>query len=196
MASRAITLLKKHPAYRVAKFELGLYRDLGRWIRGRCLVPDSASPLPHPPGRLQMLGFVTAVLAIEMVVVHLLLPAGLVRLVALLLSLWAVVWVWSLIAGERIRPSYEGPDALVLRRGRTVFAEVPALLVAQRRTERTFASDIEIEGNTLTVGGSGGTDTLLELSEPIEAAGDRYPWQKAKTAPVTRVRFYAGQRGL
>ena len=77
-----------------------------------------------------------------------------------------------------------------------MFAEVPALLVAQRRTEKTFASDIEVEGNTLTVGGSGGTDTLLELSEPIEAAGDRYPWQKAKTAPVTRVRFYAGQRGL
>lgn len=196
MASKAIALLKKHPAYRVAKFESGLYRDLGRWIRGRCLVPEGASPLPHPPGRLQMLGFFTAILAIEMVVVHLLLPAGWVRLVALLLSLWAVVWVWSFIAGERIRPSYEGPDTLVLRRGRTVFADVPVASVARRRAERTFASDIEIEGDTLTVGGSGGTDTVLELREPVLAAGDRYPWQKAKISPVTRVRFYAGQRDL
>ncbi|WP_185966072.1 hypothetical protein [Corynebacterium guaraldiae] len=60
-----------------------------------------------------MLGFVTAVLVVEMVVVHLILPAGVVRVVALLLSLWAIIFVWGLIAAERIRPGYISDDVIV-----------------------------------------------------------------------------------
>ncbi|EFK53928.1 hypothetical protein HMPREF0291_11585 [Corynebacterium genitalium ATCC 33030] len=36
------------------------------------------------------------------------------------------------------------------------------------------------------------TDTQIILLEPVRATEDTYPWQKKRTAPVTRIRFYAG----
>lgn len=190
--SSILSLWKKHPGFRLARYELELYRDLLRWIRGHRLVPEDAEVLPHPPGRLQMLVSVISVLCIEMVVVHLLLPAGTVRLVALLLSIWGIVYVASLIGSERIRPSYVADDVTVLRRGKLVFAEIPASLIKQKHHQRTFASEVSIDSDTLTVGGAGGTDTLLKLSKPVDAAGDRYPWQRPRMQPVTQVRYYAG----
>lgn len=183
-------LVEKHPGFRLAKYEIGLYRDLWRWLRGQTLVPAGAVALPHPPGRLQMLGFVTAVLVVEMVAVHFVLPAGVLRILALLLSLWAIIFVWGLIAAERIRPSYVTEELTVLRRGKTVFVEVPMALVRSRRADRTFESAVVISKGELTVGGPAGTDTLLDLSEPVQASPDRYPWQRALSKEVTTVRFY------
>lgn len=186
--------LGKHPGFRLAKYEFSLYRDLWLWIRGETLLPAGAQALPHPPGRLQMLGFVTAVLVVEMVVVHLILPAGVVRVVALLLSLWAIIFVWGLIAAERIRPSYICDDVTVLRRGRTVFAEIPTAVVQHKSVDRSFASAIEIRDGELTVGGPAGTDTLLQLSSPVMATPDRYPWQRPQPMEVDRVRFFSAAR--
>lgn len=182
--------VEKHPGFRLAKYEVGLYLDLWRWMRGQTLIPTGAVALPHPPGRLQMLGFLTAVLVVEMIVVHLLLPAGVLRILALLLSLWAIIFVWGLIAAERIRPSYVTNELTVLRRGNTVFVEVPMALVRSKRADRTFESAIVIREGEITVGGPAGTDTLLLLSEPVQASPDRYPWQRALTTEVTKVRFY------
>lgn len=190
--SSILSLWKKHPGFRLARYELELYRDLLRWIRGHRLVPKDAEVLPHPPGRLQMLVSVISVLCVEMVVVHLLLPAGTVRLVALLLSIWGVVYVASLIGSERIRPSYVADDVTVLRRGKLVFAKIPSSLIKQKQHQRTFSSEVSIDSDTLTVGGAGGTDTLLELSDAIDVAGDRYPWQRPRMQPVTQIRYYAG----
>lgn len=186
--------LGKHPGFRFAKYELSLYRDLWRWMRGETLLPVGAQALPHPPGRLQMLGFVTAVLVVEMVVIHLILPAGVVRVVALLLSLWAIIFVWGLIAAERIRPGYISDDVIVLRRGRTVFAEIPTAIVQTKSVDRSFASEIEIRDGQLTVGGPAGTDTLLQLSAPVMATPDRYPWQRPQPMEVNKVRFFIAAR--
>lgn len=186
--------LGKHPGFRLAKYEFSLYRDLWRWMRGETLLPAGAQELPHPPGRLQMLGFVTAVLVVEMVVIHLILPAGVVRVVALLLSLWAIIFVWALIAAERIRPGYISDDVIVLRRGRTVFAEIPTAIVQTKSVDRSFASEIKIRDGQLTVGGPAGTDTLLQLSSPVMATPDRYPWQRPQPMEVDKVRFFSAAR--
>lgn len=191
-ARKLRTLAAKHPAVRAGRYELGLYRDLLRWARGRTDVPEGARALPHPPGRLQMLGFLTAVLLIELVAVHLLLPSGTVRLIALLLSLWGIVFVWGLVASERVRPSFIDDQRLVLRRGRKIFAEVPLALVNQWDVNRSYETDVIVDDEQLTVGGSAGTDTRIKLLEPVRATEDTYPWQKKRTAPVTRIRFYAG----
>ncbi|OFR68364.1 hypothetical protein [Corynebacterium sp. HMSC078H07] len=188
--ANAWRFVEKHPGFRLAKYEVGLYQDLWRWLRGQTLIPTGAVALSHPPGRLQMLGFITSVLVIEMVVVHLLLPTRVLRIVALLLSLWAIVFVWGLIAAERIRPSYVTNELTVLRRGKTVFVEVPMTVVRSKRADRTFESAIVISEGELTVGGPAGTDTLLVLSEPVQASPDRYPWQRGSWTEVTRVRFY------
>ncbi|MCQ4618795.1 hypothetical protein KBX17_04820 [Corynebacterium sp. CCUG 65737] len=191
-AHKLRTLAAKHPAVRAGRYELGLYRDLIRWARGRTDVPEGAKPLPHPPGRLQMLSFLTAVLLIELVAVHLLLPSGTVQLIALLLSLWGIVFVWGLVASERVRPSYIDDQQLVLRRGRKVFATVPLALVSKWNASRSYETDVTAHDGQLTIGGSAGTDTQIILLETVPAAEDTYPWQKKRTQPVRRVRFYAG----
>lgn len=192
MAHKIRTLAMKHPGVRAVCYELGLYRDLLRWARGGVDVPCGATALPHPPGRLQILGFLTAVLVIELVTVHLLLPAGTVRLVALLLSVWGIVFVWGLVASERVRPSFIDDQRLVLRRGRKIFADIPLVHVSQWSTRRSYQTDVTVNDEQLTVGGSAGTDTQIILLEPVMATEDTYPWQKKRTAPVTRIRFYAG----
>ncbi|MCP1388051.1 hypothetical protein M5J20_07580 [Corynebacterium sp. TA-R-1] len=189
---RAWELVQRHPGVRAARYELSLYRDLARWMRGRVEVPAGAAALPHQPGRLQMLGFLTAIMLVEIVAVHLLLPPGTVRIVAFVVSVWGVVFVWALVASERVRPSYVTDEEIVLRRGRKVFAAVPRETVAAVRRDRSFASDVALGDGELALGGPAGTDLFLELREPVDAAHDTYPWQKVRTEPVTRLRFYAG----
>lgn len=189
---RVWSFLQRHPAVRFGRYEWSLYRDLVRWARGRVLIPDEATPLPHPPGRLQMLGFLTAIMLVELVVVHLLLPAGAWRVVALLVSIWGIVFIWALIASERVRPSYVSETELALRRGRRVFAVIPRASIALVQRDRTFASEVAIGNSELVLGGPAGTDTLVELARPVDAAHDGYPWQKTRTEPVTRVRLHAG----
>ena len=174
------------------RYEMGLYRDLLRWVRGRVVVPDGATVLPHQPGRLQMVGFLTAVMLIEIVVVHFLLPAGVVRVVALVLSVWGLVFVWSMIGSERVRPGYVDDQELVLRRGAKVFAVVPLAAVADVRRDRTFEAEVAVSGGELVVGGPVGTDVVVELLSPVAAARDGYPWQKPVFEDVDRVRFYSG----
>ncbi|GAB3074924.1 hypothetical protein [Corynebacterium aquatimens] len=185
-------LARRHPGVRAAQYEWNLYRDLVRWVRGTTLVPDGAHAFPHQPGRLQLVAMFTVVLLVELVVVHLMLPDGALRIVALLLSVWGIVFIWALIASERIRPSYSDDKTLVLRRGRKVFAEIPRDIIASQTQSRNHTSETVVGDNELTLGGPAGTDTLLTLLEPIDAAEDTYPWQKKRTQPVRRVRFYAG----
>lgn len=190
--NRAWSWLCKHPAARAARYEAGLYRDLWRWVRGTTVVPDGAHVLPHQPGRLQLVGMFTVVLLVELIVVHLLLPAGTLRFVAFILSVWGVVFVWAIMARERIHPSFVDDEHIVLRRGVLEFARIPKALIATQTHSRSHASDTEVTGGELVVGGPAGTDTLLTLHEPIDAAEDTYPWQKKRTQPVSRVRFYSG----
>lgn len=187
-----LRLLRKHPGFRLAKYELGLYRDLIHWIRRETLIPEGAVAIPHQPGRLQMLGIVTGVLAIEAGVVHLVLPEGIIRVVALLLSLWALVFVWGLIAAERIRPSYFDDKTVVLRRGRTLFTEIPTTSVHSVTDSPSYTSAVEVADGVLTFGGPAGTDTLICLHEDVLAYPDRYPWQRPVPVRIKRIRYYRG----
>lgn len=191
-----LQFLSRHPAVRAARYEWSLYRDLWRWSRGETLVPRNAEALPHQPGRLQLVCMFTVVMLIELVVVHLLLPEGVLRVVALLLSLWGIVFIWALIGSERIRPSYIDSERLVLRRGRKIFANIPLKLITAQTRSRSHASETEVSEGELVLGGPAGTDTLIKLSAPVDATEDTYPWQKQRTQPVSRVRFYSGETRL
>lgn len=139
-----------------------------------------------------MLGFLTAVMLVELVAVHFMLPAGVLRVVALVLSVWGLVFVWAMIASERVRPGYVDDQELVLRRGAKVFAVVPLAAVSDARRDRTFEAVVAVGGGELVVGGPVGTDVVLELRSPVAAWLDRYPWQRAISEDVSRVRFYSG----
>ena len=190
--TKVLHLLRQHPAVRAARYEWGLYRDLWWWTRGRTLLPEGAEAFPHQPGRLQLVAMFTVVILIELVVVHLLLPEGALRILALLLSVWGIVFIWALIASERIRPSYHDSQRVVLRRGRKIFADISRDLISKQSPSRSHAAETVVGDGELILGGPAGTDILLTLHAPIEAAEDTYPWQKKRTQLVSRVRFYSG----
>lgn len=190
--SSVVAYLSKHPGYRLLRHELELYRDTWKWFRGRVDVPTGARLLPYPAGRVQMVGMLSAVMSVEMVCVHLLLPVGTIRLLALVISLWGLAFMWAALASERVYPSYVTDDEVVLRRGRHIFATIPMHCVEQARLRRTFASGITVEGAELVVGGPSGTDTELSLTVPIQASKDTFFWQRSVPVAVTRVRFYSG----
>ncbi|WIM67556.1 hypothetical protein QP027_10750 [Corynebacterium breve] len=131
----------------------------------------------------------TAAVVLEAIAVDFLISQRLIRIIALVIAVYSVVMIWALIAAERIRPSYVG-DQLVLRRGRKIFAKVPSELIKAVTKERTFAEQVNIDNNTLTLGGTHGTDTTITLNRPVEALRDTYPWQRRRTTPVTRIRLY------
>ncbi|TRX50164.1 hypothetical protein FNY88_03335 [Corynebacterium guaraldiae] len=60
--------------------------------------------------------------------------------------------------------------------------------------DRSFASEVKIRDGQLTVGGPAGTDTLLQLSAPVMATPDRYPWQRPQPMEVDKVRFFSAAR--
>ncbi|MBA4505558.1 hypothetical protein ACUY28_00960 [Corynebacterium sanguinis] len=112
--SSVVAYLSKHPGYRLFRHELELYRDTWKWFRGRVDVPTGARLLPYPAGRVQMVGMLSAVMSVEMVCVHLLLPVGTIRLLALVISLWGLAFMWAALASERVYPSYVTDDELVV----------------------------------------------------------------------------------
>ena len=61
-----------------------------------------------------MVGMLSAVMSVEMVCVHLLLPVGTIRLLALVISLWGLAFMWAALASERAYPSYVTDDEPVV----------------------------------------------------------------------------------
>ncbi|MHA2790040.1 hypothetical protein ACXZ66_12995 [Corynebacterium sp. S7] len=140
-----------------------------------------------------MVAAFTVVIAIEAVIVDFLISVPWLRIVAVILAVYSVILIWGILAGERIRPHYLGADHLVLRRGRKTFATIPLAAIASTRPERTFNSEMhELRDDSLTLGGSHGTDTTLALSTPVSVAHDTWPWQEKRTSEVSTISLYSG----
>lgn len=119
------------PLARLVLAEARLYQSLALWLRGR---RDGVGPGDHPlpyAGQSRALMLVMLGLSVaELVAVELLLPWRTLRLVLLVLGVWAVVFVLGLLAAETVRPHVLGADALRLRVGTSYDARVPLASVA------------------------------------------------------------------
>ena len=86
-------------------FELRLYRSLFRWVTRRPVAP---SPDIEAVGYSQtvtpiMLLWIFAS-AVEMVVVHLLIPWQTVRIILLIISAWGLIWMIGFLASLKVHP--------------------------------------------------------------------------------------------
>ena len=72
--------------------------------------------------------------ALELVVLHLILPWATVRTIALVLSLWGLLWMIGFLASLRVFPHLVGPDGLRVRYGTSVDVRVPWEAVADVRS--------------------------------------------------------------
>lgn len=177
---RALLSLPK----RALLYELSLYRSLLRWGLRR---PATTDPDEIPVGYAQLS---TPVLilwifgsAVEVVVVHVLLPWESLRTVALVLGVWGLVWMIGLLASLRVYPHLMAPSYLRVRQGPRVDLLVPwdavEAVVSRRRELPSSIRAVqvqEVDGQTdLHVAVGGETNVSLVLRRPLTlrtAGGD------------------------
>ena len=161
---------------RALLFELSLYRSLFTWVLRRPVtttveeVPVGYSQLVAPVMWLWIFGS-----AVEVVVVHVLLPWDSVRTAALVVGVWGLLWMVGLLASMRAYPHLLAPEYVRVRQGPRVDLRVPwtevQTVVARRRELPSSIRAVqvqEVDGRTdLHVAVGGETNVSLVLRRPL-----------------------------
>jgi hypothetical protein len=136
-----VSVLRK--AYALARWlvrlEIGIWRSLfllaARRVPGR---GPGVQTFPYAREVSPLLGAFIFVSALELVVVHLILPWATIRTVLLVLSIWGLVWMIGFLASMRVFPHLLDERGLRLRYGTSVDVRVPweaiASVTASRRS--------------------------------------------------------------
>ncbi|MBB5873924.1 hypothetical protein F4553_007358 [Allocatelliglobosispora scoriae] len=186
-------------AKRVALFELRLWRSLYRWVFRR--------PLRLEPGAtaFSYAGVVTPVLigflvvsAIEIPVMHLILPWSGARIILFVLGVQGLLWMIGLLASLRVHPHVVGASGLRIANGSSIEIHLPWDAIAEIRTRmrslptgKTLQFDAA-DASILSVAMSSQTNLDVVLREPMAL---RLP--SGTSEPVTELRFFADDhRGL
>ncbi len=118
----------------LVRLEIGIWRSLfllaARRVPGR---GPGVGTFPYAKEVSPLLYAFIGVSALELVVVHLILPWETVRTIALVLSLWGLLWMIGFLASLRVFPHLVGPDGLRVRYGTSVDVRVPWEAVADVR---------------------------------------------------------------
>jgi hypothetical protein len=168
----------------LVRLEIGIWRSLFLWIARR--VPG------HGPG-VQDFSYakeITPILwafifvsALELPVVHLLIPWQPVKLAVLVLSVWGLLWMLGYLASMRVFRHLLDDDGLRVRYGTTVDLGIPWAAVAgvTAKRGRFDARTLQVEDGVAHVPVLKQTRVSVALERPIavDAAGD-----------VSEVRFY------
>jgi hypothetical protein len=156
-------------------FELRLYVSLGRWLLRR---PATGGPEEQPVGYAKA---VTPVMwlwifgsALEVPLVHVLIPWDAVRITVLALSVWGLLWMVGFLASLNVHPHLLGCEQVRLRNGPSTWVSVPweaVESVAVRRTDlpssmRTLQEEQTERGTALHVAVSGTTNVQATFKRP------------------------------
>ena len=185
-------------ARRAAAFELAQCRSLFRWMSRRPYVPCGAVPFAYIGAVALLLWVFIAVSAIELVVLHLLLPWETIRVIADVLSIWGLVWMFGFMASFRVHPHLVGDAGLRVRHGATTDITVPWDAVAtvgvrerSRDKSRAVQLDRDKKATVLNVVIASRTNVNLTLRHPLVLA------LPCGEESVTEIRLYADDaRGL
>lgn len=168
-------LLTVNPVLRLVQVEaghvVGLPRDLWTVVRGRHRGPDRFG---YASGTHAMPVCLTVLLALETAAVHLVVPWPWLRLILLVLNLYAVVLVCSILVGRVAHPHRIIGEVLHLQFGRHTVAEVPVSTltgeILPRREHTWLAVDGSDEGEgpvILHLANQFGTNVRLVPAEPV-----------------------------
>ena len=115
--------------------------------------------------------------ALEVVIVHIVVPWPGVRLVLDVLGIWGVLWMLGLAAGLTVYPHLIDDEGLRVRNGVMTDVPVPwkcitAVGVRQRAREKSRAVQLDRDGDgvVLNVVSSSQTNVDLTLRQPLEVA--------------------------
>lgn len=188
----ALPLLRKAAAYEVV-----MWRSLYRWVLRRPLPREAGTEDFGYSGAVTPILTVFIVLSvIEIPVLDLILrhvlPWDGVRLAALAVGVYGVLWMIGLMASLRVHPHTVGPAGLRLRNGGTLEVTVPwDAVAAVRKRHRSLPSSRAVQVEQVgdaTILHLGGNQTSVDvvLRRPV-----RFDVPRGPEEPVAEVRFYA-----
>jgi hypothetical protein len=174
-------------------YELNIWRSLYRWVFRRPVTPSpEAQAFAYASTLTPILIAFIAVSAIEIPVVHLLLPWKTVRQAFFPLGVWGVTWMIGLLASLRTHPHVVAASGLRVRYGFVLDVDLPWELVAELRTQRrslTSGRKVQVEradaGTTLHVAISSTTNVEVRLRQPLTVQLPSGP------EPITELHLYA-----
>jgi hypothetical protein len=116
-------------------FEYNIYKSLLRWVLRRPGVPPGFEPVGYARLATPMLWLWIFGSALELPLVHVLVPWHGVRISLLIVGVWGLLWMVGILAGLRSYPHLLGADGLRIRNGALHDIAIPWKAVAQVTTE-------------------------------------------------------------
>ena len=156
------------------RFEVNLYKSLFRFLTRRPDVPAGAAAVSYVGAISVLLWAFVIGSAIELVVLHVILPWETVRLAADILGIWGLMWMLGFTASHYVYPHVISDDRLLLRSGHHVAVDVPWEAVASVSTRER-----SVEGNKSLIHHDGvllvpmGSRTNVEVRLERPATGRR-----------------------
>jgi hypothetical protein len=174
------------------RLEGRIWRGLVRGVLRRPDVPERSVPFTHHRTLAPVRWIGMGVLALEVGVVHLLVPSGPVRLVLLALGVYSLIWVLGYLLGSGpVRPHLVSRTAVVIRNGLSTEVSVPADLIESvhvDRQSRPRMASLQCQDDVLHVVDNGGTALHLALTKPLCVVLPR-----GRTAQVTDIRIWVDE---
>lgn len=195
-------------ARRGVVLEIRLYHALARWVVRRPHVPPPLEPWGYAQAVTPVMWLWIFASAVEVPLVHLLIPWDTVRIVVLVLSIWGLVWMVGMLASLNVYPHLVGDTALRVRHGATVDIAVPWEAIARVAVDRRHLDSTvwtlqprETErGTDLQVAVSGQVNVHVVLAHPLTVPTPKGPTRISDLsflvddprALVTRARRHIG----
>lgn len=159
-------------------FEYHIYKSLLRWVFRRPSVPAGAEPLGYARLATPMVALWIFGSALELPLVHVLIPWHGPRIALLVVGVWGLLWMVGVLAGLRTYPHLLGSDTLRVRNGALHDLVIPWEAIARVTTQdRSLDSSMwvlqreETEGGThLNVAVSGRVNVHLTFHEELALA--------------------------
>jgi hypothetical protein len=131
--------------------------------------------------------------AVELPILHLLLPWRTARIISLIVGAYGLFWMIGLLATLYTHPHLIGPSGLRIRKSTTLDLPIPWDAVSAVRLRRRSLppggqTQVEQRGDdrVLSLGAGSQTSVDVLLSRPLTV-----PVKKAGGEPVTQIRFHA-----
>ncbi|EOM77009.1 hypothetical protein DW322_06430 [Rhodococcus rhodnii] len=143
---------------------------LWSWALRRSFRPAAgAVALPGAAGSMAVPAAFAAATAVEVAVLHLVVPWLWLSVLLAGVSLWSVALLLGHVALDAVHPHTIDDAALTLRRHGEVVAEIAVCSLAGVVRRRSLSAETGIDGGTLTLAGTDGTNVEITLTEPVSA---------------------------
>jgi hypothetical protein len=164
----------------LVRLEIGIWRSLFLWVARR--VPGrgpDAEDFGYAKEVTPLLLVFVFLSALEIPVVHLLIPWAPVKLALLIVGVWGVLWMIGYLAGMRVFRHLIDEEGLRIRQGPTVDFRIPwdAVADVRARRDRFQGRSFQVVDGVAYVPVLNQTRVSVKLSRPVEGAEE--------------VRFYA-----